>query len=89
MKSEKAKEYIENWTFDAADLVDSDGVGDTVVRRSNALKAVEIAEKETEERMHAELTRWRDPKEELPEEGVDVLVKCVSGSCVGWRPIED
>lgn len=28
------------------------------------------------------LTQWRDPKEELPENGVDVLVKCSSGSCV-------
>lgn len=31
---------------------------------------------------HELLTRWRDVKKELPEDGVEVLVKCVSGSCV-------
>lgn len=40
-----------------------------------------------------ELLRWRDPKEELPEEGEDVLIKLITGQCevgcyiehVNWR----
>lgn len=75
MKSEKARKYIEDWTFEAADLVDADGVGAIVLRRYEAVKAVELAEQEAEERMRAELTRWRDPKKELPEEGEWVMLK--------------
>lgn len=75
MKSDKARKYIEDWTFDATSLVDADGIGAIVLRRHEAVKAVELAEQEAEVRMRAELTRWRDPKEELPEEGVPVLVK--------------
>lgn len=30
----------------------------------------------------SELLRWRDPKEELPEEGEDVLIKMSTGKCV-------
>ena len=78
MKSTRAKEYIEEWIFDAADLVDADGVGCAVVRRCDAVKAVERAEAE----IRYDLLRWRDPNEERPENGVDVLVKCSSGSCV-------
>lgn len=40
-----------------------------------------------------ELLRWHDPKKELPEEGVDVLIKLITGKCevgyyiehVNWR----
>lgn len=36
-------------------------------------EVAEIAEQEAEERIRAELLRWHDPKEELPEEGAVVL----------------
>lgn len=51
MKSEKARKYIEDWTFDATSLVDADGIGAIVLRRYEAVKAVEIAEQEAEERV--------------------------------------
>ena len=72
MESDNARKYIEDWTFDATSLVDADGVGAIVLRRYEAVKAVEIAEQEAEERVRVELTRWRNPKKELPEEGVPV-----------------
>lgn len=51
MKSDKARKYIEDWTFDATSLVDADGIGAIVLRRHEAVKAVEIAEQEAEERV--------------------------------------
>lgn len=51
MKSDKARKYIEDWTFDATNLVDADGIGAIVLRRYEAVKAVEIAEQEAEERV--------------------------------------
>lgn len=36
---------------------------------------MEIAEQESEERVRWELTRWHDPKEELPARWHDVLLK--------------
>lgn len=50
MKSIRAKEHIEEWIFDAADLVDADGVGDAVIRRGDAIRAVNIAEEEMYEK---------------------------------------
>jgi len=52
------------------------------VLMENAERAVEIAEQETEERVRAELTRWHDPKEELPEPLKNVLVKRQDGSVI-------
>lgn len=80
MESDNARKYIEDWTFDATSLVDADGVGAIVLRRYEAVKAVEIAEQEAEERVRVELTRWRNPKKELPEEGVPVLAKFHNGT---------
>ncbi len=45
------------------------------VLMENAERAVEIAEQEAEERVRAELTRWHDPKEELPDSQKTVLLK--------------
>ncbi len=45
------------------------------VLMENAERAVEIAEQEAEERIRTELTRWHDPKEELPQEGKTVLIR--------------
>lgn len=76
MKSEKAKEYINC-------IVPNKGNFDycAEVGRLNGsvymdvCKAVELAEQEAEERMRKELTRWHDPKEELPEYYKAVEVK--------------
>lgn len=46
MKSKRAKEYIGESIYDAAELVDKDGCGMAVVRRSDAYHAIEIAEDE-------------------------------------------
>ena len=46
MKSKGAEEYIDESIYDAAELVDKDGCGMAVVRRSDAYRAVEIAEEE-------------------------------------------
>lgn len=46
MKSKRAEEYIDESIYDAAELVDKDGCGMAVVRRSDAYRAVEIAEEE-------------------------------------------
>lgn len=71
MKSKKAKEYIDEWVFDAANLVDADGVGCAVIRRCDAVEAVERAEAEIRE----ELLRWRDPIKEPPLSNGWVLIK--------------
>lgn len=39
MKSKKAEEYIDESTYDAAELVDKDGCGWAVVRRHDAYRA--------------------------------------------------
>ena len=44
MKSKRAEEYIGESIYDAAELEDKDGCGMAVVRRSDAYRAVEIAE---------------------------------------------
>lgn len=68
MKSERSKQFIDN---DAIVMRN----GDRMVDASTAYMAIELAEQEAEERMRDELTRWRDPKEELPEIGKDVLFR--------------
>lgn len=73
MKSEKAKEMIEKYapgnSRDAAPQM----------LKKTCILCVELAEQEAEERMREELTRWRDPKDIMPEPGKKVLVKCISG----------
>lgn len=82
MKSEKAKAFIDENETDAANLVDKDGCGWAVVGIYDAYRAVELAEQEAENRIRAELLRWRDPEEELPVNSEMVLVK-LSNACYG------
>lgn len=44
MKSKRAEEYIDDNIYDAAECVDKDGCGWAVVKRSDAYRAVELAE---------------------------------------------
>lgn len=80
MKSEKAKQRLyESFTFNSNIGID----------RKAAIEAVDLAEQEAEERMREELTRWHDPKEELPEyaEVVEVKYKAFGKimMAVAWR----
>lgn len=50
MKSKSAEEYIDNNIYDAAECVDKDGCGWAVVKRSDAYRAVELAEAEMVEK---------------------------------------
>ena len=67
MKSKSAEEYIDKNIYDAAECVDKDGCGWAVVKRSDAYRAVELAEDE--------LIRLNDPKMEFPDPDIEVLVK--------------
>lgn len=80
MKNEKAKQRLyESFTFNSNIGID----------RKAAIEAVDLAEQEAEERMREELTRWHDPKEELPEyaEVVEVKYKAFGKimMAVAWR----
>ncbi len=72
MKSNTAKNYIDN----NAVMMHN---GDRMVDASTAYMAVEIAEQEAEERIREELTRWRNPKEELPPPRQVALLKLKDG----------
>lgn len=56
MKSKRSEEYIDENIYDAAELVDKDGCGMAVVKRSDAYRAVEIAEEEMIEKALAAAT---------------------------------
>ena len=71
MKSKTAKLFIDDALQDASCLVDADGVGMNVITKRDAIRAVELAEQEIEEK----LTRWNDPKQELPDDFKPVEVK--------------
>lgn len=77
MKSEKARQELDDGSWKVE--VDFEGEAFDLpyyaVRVDVAQYAVEIAEQEAEERMREEMTRWHDPKEELPQRNIDVLVK--------------
>lgn len=49
MKSKRTEEYIDDNIYDAAECVDKDGCGWAVVKRSDAYRAVELAEEEMAE----------------------------------------
>lgn len=69
MKSEKARHRLyESFTLNS--YIGIDGRA--------AFEAVELAEQEAEERMRNELTRWHNPKEELPEDKRTIAVKLKS-----------
>lgn len=51
MKSKRAEEYIGESIYDAGDLVDKDGCGWAVVKRSDAYRAVELAEEDMVEKV--------------------------------------
>ena len=78
---QRAKEYAHKYRRERQDLGGKEA--DAVY-----LGFIEGAKSE-----RAELTRWRDPKEEVPEAGVDVLIKLITGKCevgyyiehVNWR----
>ena len=53
MKSKRAEEYIGESIYDAGDLVDKDGCGWAVVKRSDAYRAVELAEEDMVEKAEA------------------------------------
>ena len=79
MKSERSKQFIDN---DAIVMRN----GDRMVDASTAYMAIELAEQEAEERMRDELTRWRDPKEDLPEGNTNVIIRYLAdkeGICTG------
>ena len=86
MKSEKAKEFIDrcinNLTAELADHAKWQ-------IRTAMTHTADLAEQEAEERMREELTRWHDPKEELPEyaEVVEVKYKAFGKimMAVAWR----
>ena len=50
MKSKRAEEYIDENIYDAAECVYKDGCGWAVVKRSDAYRAVELAEAEMVEK---------------------------------------
>lgn len=68
MKSEKAKNYIDNNAIVMHN-------GDRMVDASTAYTAIDIAEHEAEERVREELTRWHDLKDELPVRWQEVILK--------------
>lgn len=95
MKSHKAKEFIDgcmaHLTVEMSDHAKWQ-------LRAAMTHAAELAEQEAEERVRAELIRYHDPKEELPENGECVLIKAVDqldnealymGSWEGDRYITD
>lgn len=79
MKSDKAKEYLLECVKVVGFLYPG-AAGECDLKLKEAKHAVELAEQEAEERVRAELTRWRNPRKELPEEGVPVLVKFQDGT---------
>ena len=72
----EALEAIKHCTWTAEDFNISDGFeSHEVVDKNDAINIANIAFKEA--------MRWRDPKEELPEEGVVVFVKLISSCGAG------
>lgn len=63
MKSKSAEEYIDNNIYDAAECVDKDGCGWAVVKRSDAYRAVELAEAEMVEKAWRAFCAVHCPKE--------------------------
>ncbi len=83
MKSEKVKAAIERYRHTFAGFARPEEIAG--YSRLFA-EAAEMAEEEVEERVRAELTRWHDPKAELPPFQMEVLVKFSSGDyAVAWR----
>lgn len=72
MKSEKAKEAIERYRNHGAGRIPPEEIAE-YCRLFGEI--AQIAEQEAEERMHEQMTRWRDPQKELPEDDVEVLCK--------------
>lgn len=70
MKSEKASACLEKCAIQSKDPY----VGRYVLYHEAAI-CMDIAEEEAEKRVRDELTRWHDPKEELPDTNRDVLIK--------------
>lgn len=70
MKSQKAKEFIDgcmaHLTVEMSDHAKWQ-------LRTAMTHAAELAEQDAKDRVRKELTRWHDPKEELPEDDREVL----------------
>ena len=79
MKSKKARRFIN----------DRLSIGSLTFIAADVEYCVTCAEQEAEERIRRELTRWHDPKEELPEyaEVVEVKYKAFGKimMAVAWR----
>lgn len=85
MKSEKAKKYLTKVVRPIAMMYP--GAPEMCdLKLGEAKHAVELAEQEAEERIREELTRWHDPKEKLPDNNRDVLVKTTlcREYCIAW-----
>lgn len=93
MKSKKAEDYIDAHVVNFYGYKPMSRTAGYVVRLTSAIHAVELAKQEAEERVRAELTRWHDPKEELPDTNRDVLIKTTMAAkyriafykADGWR----
>lgn len=77
MKSEKALKVVEETSFRNSFYCNKplDEHWNVVMTVFDVKTAIELAEQEAEERMRDELTRWHDPKEELPKKHHRVLLK--------------
>ena len=82
MKSEKAKQYLKN-NREEVEINWETGETEGMIWPKDARKAVEIAEREAEERVYEKLTRWNDPKNPPPY-GSLVLIKVFR---LGGEPI--
>ena len=71
MKSEKAEEYLNKHRLSYP--------YEGYITDNDAYRAVEIAEEEVEELVRTELTRWNNPKEELPARWQEVILKIEDG----------
>lgn len=74
MKSKRASACLERCAIRSKDPY----IG-RFVRYDEAATCIDIAEQEAEERVRWELTRWHDPKEELPHN--DARVMCKVNGC--------
>lgn len=87
MKSERARELIEKYT-----VGNSCDAAPSLLKRT-AIRCIELAEQEAEERVREELTRWHDPqKPPMHEQRVIVKVALPNRSVFvtgGWYAIND
>lgn len=77
----KAKDYADRaWSTSGVEFNEDHNTFENIV--IGAFMAGAMSER-------SELLRWRDPNEELPEEGEDVLIEMSTGECVVGFYIEN